>query len=335
MSKISVVTGCAGFIGSHMTEFLLKKKHFVYGIDNLASGKIKNLKNFRKDNKFKFVKSDVKNFNNIIKKNKIKKIDYFFHFAGHGELIPSIKNPLKYFENNSFKTAIVMDTIKKKFKLKKFIYAASSSCYGITNKKTRESNKIKIEHPYAFSKYIGEQICLHWAKIYKIPVISIRIFNAYGPRSRTNNVYGAVIGVFLKQKLSNHPLTVIGNGKQKRDFLYISDLCEAFHKASISKYNYEIFNLGSSKPNSINYLASLISNNKKYIPWRQGEPFKTDANINKIKKYLKWKPEVSLKSGIEIVKNNIYYWKNAPLWTKKKIYLATKLWNKCLKKKKY
>ena len=196
MKNISFITGCAGFIGSHMCDYLLKKKHKVYGLDNMVSGKFKNLNASLKNKDFTFIKGDIKNFEKLTKKFKIKKIDYLFHFAGHGELIPSIENPLEYFKNNSLNTVILMDNIKKNYKLKKFIYAASSSCYGINNNRTDELQKIKIEHPYAFSKYIGEQACLHWSKVYKIPLISIRIFNAYGPRSRTNNVYGAVIGVF-------------------------------------------------------------------------------------------------------------------------------------------
>ena len=113
----------------------------------------------------------------------------------------------------------------------------SSSCSqkfqnnGLSEKKTSENFNISTKHPYAFSKYVGEQACLHWGSVYKIPVISIRIFNAYGPRSRTNNVYGAVIGVFIKQSISTQPLTIVGDGSQKRDFLYISDLCDAFYKA--------------------------------------------------------------------------------------------------------
>jgi len=330
MKKITLITGCAGFIGSHMTDYLLKKKHVVYGIDNFVSGKIKNLKNSINHKNFKLIKGNIKNFEKMCKINSIKKIDYIFHFAGHGELIPSIKDPLNYFKNNAVNTAIIMDIVKKKFNLKKFIYAASSSCYGIHNNKTSEKQKIKIEHPYAFSKYIGEQVCLHWAKLYKIPTISLRIFNAYGPRSRTNNVYGAVIGVFLKQKISNYPLTVVGDGKQKRDFLYISDVCDAFYKAATSKYKNEVFNLGSGISESVNYLASLISDKIKFIPWRPGEPQKTEANIKKIKRYLKWKPKISLKVGIKAVMNNIEYWNNAPLWTPKKINLATKEWMKYL-----
>ena len=201
----------------------------------------------------------------------------------------------------------------------------------MSKRKTSESQKINIQHPYAFSKYVGEQVALHWGKVYKLPVISIRIFNAYGPRSRTNNVYGAVIGVFLKQKLSNYPLTIVGSGKQKRDFLYISDVCEAFFKAAISKYKNEIFNLGRGYAESVNYLSSLISDNKKFIPWRPGEPLKTEANINKIKRKLKWKPTINIERGINMLLKDIQYWRNAPVWTPLKIQKATKLWFKYLK----
>tara|TARA_Y100000996_G_scaffold22154_2_gene16106 strand:- start:373 stop:1359 length:987 start_codon:yes stop_codon:yes gene_type:complete len=326
--KVSLVTGCAGFIGSHMTDYLLKRKHKVYGIDNLTSGKIININANLKNSKFVFINSDLKNFNKISK--KIKKIDYVFHFAGNGELIPSIEKPYKYFKNNALNTVLLLEILRNKFKIKKFLYAASSTCYGLSKRKTSEKQKINIQHPYAFSKYVGEQAVLHWGKVYKIPVISIRIFNAYGPRSRTTNVYGAVIGVFIKQFLSKKPLTIVGDGNQKRDFLYISDLCEAFYKASIANYKNEIFNLGSGNPNKINYLAKLIYDKKVFLPWRPGEPRKTDANIDKISKMLNWKPKISLKEGIKIILKNIDWWKKAPLWTPKKIKTATKNWNKYL-----
>ena len=327
--KISLVTGCAGFIGSHMVDYLLNKGHFVYGIDNLTSGKRININHNLKKKKFKFFNRDLKYFKNI--SNNIKKIDYIFHFAGNGELIPSIEKPFIYFKNNAMNSALLIETVReKKYKIKKFIYAASSTCYGLSDIKTSENAKINIQHPYAFSKYVGEQAILHWGKVYKIPTISIRIFNAYGPRSRTTNVYGAVIGVFIKQLISNKPLTIVGDGTQKRDFLYISDLCRAFYMAAISKYKNEVFNLGSGKPKSIMVLAKLIFNKKIFLPWRPGEPKKTDANIIKIKKYLKWSPKISLKVGIKNVLRNIEWWKNAPLWTPSKIKKATKNWNKYL-----
>jgi UDP-glucose 4-epimerase len=330
VKKLALVTGCAGFIGSHMTEYLLDKNIKVIGVDNLSSGSINNIKNIN-SKKFKFYNIDVKYIAKILK--NIKKLDFVFHFSGNGELIPSIEQPKKYFENNSLNTVNLIEEIRaKKFKLKKFIYAASSTCYGINKKITDENAKINLEHPYALSKYVGELSCLHWGKVFNIPVISIRIFNAYGPRSRTSGVYGAVIGVFLKQKIEDYPLTIVGNGNQKRDFLHVEDLCRAFYKAAISSYKNEIFNLGYGKAKTINYLASLISNNHTFIPWRAGEPIKTEANICKIKKFLNWKPRINLKNGIAIVLKNIEYWKEAPLWTKQKISKATKNWNKFLSK---
>ncbi len=327
-NRIALVTGCAGFIGSHMCDYLLKKKLIVYGVDNLSSGKIKNIQHIKNKN-FKFIKSDIKNLNFFSRK---RKIDYIFHFAGNGELIPSIDNPIEYLKNNTVNTAIMLDQIvKNKIRIKKFVYAASSTCYGKNNSKTNENSKINIEHPYALSKYLGEYCLLHWSKIYKIPSVSIRIFNAYGTRSRTNNAYGAVIGVFLKQKLSNYPLTIVGDGSQKRDFLYVTDVCDAFYKAVKLKSKFEILNLGFGKSKKINFLANLISDKKTYIPWRPGEPKNTEANISKIKKKLKWKPTISLKEGIKKIMKDIGYWENAPLWTKKKIKKATKNWQKYLK----
>lgn len=328
--KTSLITGCAGFIGSHLVNFLLNKNQKVIGIDNLCSGKSKNLKNAFKNKNFLFFRGDIKNIYKILKNKKIK-IDYVFHLAGHGELIPSIEKPVEYFNNNAMNTVHLIDYVRKNHKIKKFIYAASSSCYGIVNGKTNEKSKISIEHPYAFSKYVGELACLHWGKVFKMPIISIRIFNAYGPRSRTSNVYGAVIGVFLKQKLMNYPLTIVGNGFQKRDFLYISDLCRAFYMASKSNLNSEIFNLGRGKAESVNYLASLISNKKKFIPWRPGEPKFIEANISKIKSKLRWRPTTKLKDGMRKVIKEINFWKNAPLWTNKSIRQATKNWHKYLK----
>jgi len=330
MKKISLITGCAGFIGSHMTDFLLKKNHKVIGVDNLISGKKINLENALKHKSFLFIKNDLINIKKFIK--KIKKIDYVFHFAGHGELIPSIENPIEYLKNNTLMTAELLDTIySNNIKIKKFVYAASSSCYGINNSKTTEKSPIKIEHPYALSKYLGEKCVFHWSKVYKIPVNSIRIFNAYGPRSRTSNVYGAVIGVFLKQKISNYPLTIVGDGEQKRDFLYISDVCDAFYKVAISKYKNQIFNLGFGKAQTINKLAKMISKKISFIPWRPGEPKKTEASIVKIKELTGWYPRINLQSGIKKVLENINYWKKAPLWTKHSIKGSIKNWNKLLK----
>jgi UDP-glucose 4-epimerase len=211
--------------------------------------------------------------------------------------------------------------------VKKFVYAASSSCYGLAKTPTREDFPIMPMYPYALSKYLGELLVFHWSKVYKLPVNSIRIFNAYGTRVKTTGVYGAVFGVFLKQKISKKPFTIVGNGEQKRDFLYVSDVAAAFYLAAKSRVVNQIFNLGAGNPQKINYLAKLLGGDKKvYLPKRPGEPECTYANINKIKKLLSWKPKVSFEQGVAKMLENIDYWEDAPLWDTKKINKATKDW---------
>ncbi len=325
--KIAIVTGGAGFIGSHLVDLLLKKKFIVVVIDNLTGGRLENLKKHKKNKNLIFKKLDI---NKISKNEKIfKKATYVFHFAGIGDIVPSIENPSNYMMTNIQGTVNVLEAARYA-KVKKFIYAASSSCYGINNKRIKESSKIDPQYPYALSKYLGEQAVLHWNKIYGLPVNSIRIFNAYGPRVRTTGVYGAVFGVFFKQKLKKKPLTVIGDGKQSRDFIYVADVAKAFLKAATCKQQGEIFNLGSDSPQSINYLTKLIGGKIIFIPNRPGEPKKTWANITKIKKNLNWKPSIKFKDGVKKMLYQIDEWKTAPLWTPKSIKLATKTWFKYL-----
>jgi UDP-glucose 4-epimerase len=217
--------------------------------------------------------------------------------------------------------------------IKKFVYAASSSCYGLASVPTKENHKISNMYPYALSKYLGEQSALHWSKVYNIPLNSIRIFNAYGKRVRTTGAYGAVFGVFFKQILENQPLTIVGDGKQRRDFIYVTDLVRAFYLAAKTKYNRQIYNVGAGNPQSINKLVNLIGGKKiVYLPKRPGEPECTWANISKIIKELKWKPRVSFEEGVKLMVNDINNWKKAPLWNKKNINQATKTWFKYMGK---
>ena len=298
-------------------------------IDNLSGGRLENLRHHKNNKRLIFKKIDI---NKISKNEKIfNNISYVFHFAGIGDLVPSIENPSNYMTTNVQGTVNVLEAARYS-KVKKFIYAASSSCYGINNHRTKENTKINPQHPYALSKYLGEEAALHWNKVYGLPVNSIRIFNAYGPRVRTTGVYGAVFGVFFKQKLKNKPLTVIGNGKQSRDFVYVTDVAKAFFKAATSNKVGQIYNLGSDNPQSINKLVKLIGGKITFIPNRPGEPRKTWANIQKIKKELKWKPVVNFKNGVKKMLNQIDEWKMAPLWSPKSIKSATKIWFKYLGK---
>jgi UDP-glucose 4-epimerase len=253
-------------------------------------------------------------------------VDTIFHLAAQSDIVPSIENPVDYIETNFNGTLNVLDLMNK-FKIKKIIYAASSSCYGIPkNYPTNENEKIDTRYPYAYSKYIAETLIKNWSKIYKIKYISLRLFNVYGIRSRTNNAYGAVIGIFLKQRIMNKVLTIVGNGNQKRDFVNVKDVVIAFYKSMKSKKWNQIYNIGSGKPQKINYLAKLIGGTKIFLPKRPAEPDQTFANINKIKKNLKWKPKISFEEGIKKILKNKSDWNKAVLWDKKKIAKATKLW---------
>ena len=246
--KIAVVTGGAGFIGSHMVDLLLKKNYQVNVIDNLSGGHKKNLAHHKNNQNLKFEKKDICT---LRKDHKFfKNLDYIFHFAGIGDIVPSIENPVNYMHTNIQGTVKVLESARFN-KIKKFVYSASASCYGISSTRKNEKGKIDIKYPYALSKYMGEQMAFHWHKVYKLPVNSIRIFNAYGTRVRTTGAYGAVFGVFFKQKIKKQPLTIVGNGKQSRDFVYVTDVVEAFYSAAKSKKSGEIYNLGATTPRAL------------------------------------------------------------------------------------
>lgn len=329
MKKV-IVTGGAGFIGSHMVDLLLKKRYTVLVIDNLVGGHLNNNSHHKKNKNFIFKNIDIRK--KILDKNLFKNVDYIYHFAGIGDIVPSIEHPSNYMMTNVQGTINVLEAARKA-KIKKFVYAASASCYGKTKNIVAEDTKISLEHPYALSKYLGEQSAFHWHRVYGLPVNSIRIFNAYGPRVRTTGSYGAVIGVFFKQKISNKPLTIVGSGKQSRDFVHVTDVAKAFYKASITKKTGEFFNIGTGNPQTVNHLANLIKGKKIYIPDRPGEPMLSCANNSKAKRILQWKPEKTFEAGINEMLKDINRWKNAPLWTPKKIKKATKTWFKFLKKK--
>ena len=327
--KRVLITGGAGFIGSHTVDSFLKNGFNVRVIDNLVGGNLKNIEHLKNNKNFQFEKQD------ILKLDKVRKFisecEYVVHFAGIGDIVPSIKYPKKYFENNVLGTVKLLDILNPK-KIKKFVYAASSSCYGKAKTPTDENHLINPLYPYALSKYQGEQVALHWYKVYKFPINSIRIFNAYGTRSRTTGAYGAVFGVFLKQLIAKKPLTVVGDGSQKRDFLYVSDVAEAFYLAAVTKKTGCIWNLGSGEPQSVKKLVKLLKPEKIiYIPKRPGEPDVTYADIKKIQKDLKWRPAISFAEGVGKILYNIEYWKNAPLWNEFNIAKETKLWFKYLK----
>lgn len=325
----ALVTGGAGFIGSHMVDLLLEKGDTVVVLDNLVNGRLENLLQHIDNPGLKFVNCDISDYTQGLDEY-FKGVDYVFHYAALADIVPSIQNPIPYHCANIDGTVRVLEAAKKA-NIKKLIYAASSSCYGLAKIfPTPESAIIAPEYPYALTKYLGEEYVMNWHKIYNLPVISLRFFNVYGPRSRTNGTYGAVFGVFLAQKLANKPFTIVGDGEQTRDFTFVTDIVNACYMAAISDVTGEVMNVGSGHTYSVNSLVNFLGGERTYIPKRPGEPDCTFADIQKIKYLLHWAPKVSFEEGIKIMLDNIDFWKEAKVWEPDSIREATKDWFKFL-----
>lgn len=328
MRRVMVTGGC-GFIGSHLTDLILSKGLKVIALDNFSTGNPRNLEHHKDNKNLEIVCADISQYKDMEK--SFKHVDIVFHLAALADIVPSIERPCDYHRANVDGTVNVL-MASQKWGVKRFIYAASSSCYGIPdNYPTEESDEIKPQYPYALTKFVGEQYVMHWEKVYNLPAVSLRLFNVYGERSRTSGTYGAVFGVFLKQKLEDRPFTIVGDGTQTRDFTYVSDVINAFWTAGLSDISGEIMNVGSGSTYSINMLADLLKGDKTYIPRRPGEPDCTHADISKIKKLLKWEPEITFTEGVQKVLDNIHYWEDAPLWDEKSIAQATRKWFEHLK----
>lgn len=319
----AVVTGGCGFIGSHMVDLLVAEGFCVSVIDNMVGGRVANIAQHLETPDVTLFEMDIRDL--TPEHEAFADASYVFHFAGIGDIVPSIERPAEYMAVNVQGTVNVLECARTAG-VKKLVYAASSSCYGLADVPTREDHAIDTKYPYALSKYQGEQAVLHWHKVYDLPVNSIRIFNAYGTRSRTSGAYGAVFGVFLKQKLAGAPLTIVGDGTQSRDFLFVTDVARAFYAAATADTVGEIYNLGAGNPQSVNHLVSLLDSEAIHIPKRPGEPDCTWADISKITRDLDWAPRVSFEEGVATILENIDYWREAPLWNESNIAEATKTW---------
>ena len=324
----ALVTGGAGFIGSHICQELLSRGHQVLAIDNLASGRLENFKEFGDTKNFEFKKVDILDRDGLLP--LFKGTDWVFHMAGLADIVPSIEKPELYFDVNVKGTLNVLEAAKNAG-VKRFTYAASSSSYGIPEEyPTPETTPIAPQYPYALTKYLGEELVLHWSQTYKLPAVSLRLFNVYGPRSRTSGTYGAVFGIFLAQKLNHKPYTVVGDGKQTRDFTFVTDVADAFILAAESDLNGEFLNVGSGNTYSVNRLVELLDGDVEYIPKRPGEPNCTFADVSKIERLLGWKAKVPFEKGVQKMIEKIENWKTAPVWNSNSIQDATASWFKFL-----
>jgi UDP-glucose 4-epimerase len=321
-----VVTGGAGFIGSHLVERLLGESHPVLVLDDLSNGRRANLEAAgRAGGELELVETDVADHERM--HSLLNEGDWVFHLAALADIVPSVQSPLDYHHANVDGTASVVEAARQA-RAARFVYAASSSCYGIPDVyPTPESAPLRPQYPYALTKALGEQIVLHWAQVYGLPTVSLRFFNVYGPRARTSGTYGAVFGVFLAQKLAGRPFTVVGDGEQTRDFTFVTDVAEACVTAARSDAS-GIFNVGSGTATSVNRIAELLGHDDGvvHVPKRPGEPDCTLAAVSRIRDALGWEARVPVEQGIAELLRQIDYWRDAPVWDPESIEQATEPW---------
>jgi UDP-glucose 4-epimerase len=319
-----LVTGGAGFIGSHLVERLLKDGHEVTAIDNLAVGREKNLSQAMLSGKCIFHRVDVRDRDAL--PALFKGVHTVYHLAALADIVPSIERPVEYFTTNVDGTFNVVEAARA-CGVKRVVYAASSSCYGTPDiYPTPEDAPIRPQYPYALTKYLGERIALHWGRVYDIPAVSLRFFNVFGSRARTSGTYGAVFGVFLAQKLAGQPFTVVGDGTQTRDFTFVTDIVDGVVTGANSDLRDEILNLGSGGTYSVNHLCRLLGGDIEHIPKRPGEPDCTFADTSKVERLLGWHARTPFEDGVRIMLEHIDDWRDAPLWDVRSIADATKVW---------
>lgn len=293
MAKI-IVTGGAGFIGSNLTDALIEKGHDVLIIDNLTTGKKENI-----NPRAEFFEVDLRNYDEI--HPIFKGVDFVFHEAALPRIPLSIEKPQ---ESNDINIKGTLNALvaAKFFGVKKFIYAASSSALGSNNSiPMKEDSQCHPLNPYALQKYVGELYCKIFSNIYKLPTVSLRYFNVYGPRQPREGSYVPVIGIFLTQKKKGEKLTITGDGKQTRDFTHVFDVVRAniLTMESDKVGEGEVINIGGGKNYSINKIAEMVGGEAIHISERPGEMRDTLADITKARTLLGWQPEITLEEGIK------------------------------------
>jgi UDP-glucose 4-epimerase len=326
-----VVTGGAGFIGSHLVDRLIAEGRSVRVFDSFVVGRRGNLRQHEGSPSLRIVEGDVADQGAVMQ--ACAGSDRIFHLAARADIVPSIQEPQAYFRANVDGTFNVLEAARTRG-VSRFVYVASSSCYGIpTQYPTPETAPADPQYPYALTKYLGEQLVMHWASVYRLPAVSLRFFNVYGPRARTSGSYGAVFGVFLAQMMAGKPLTVVGDGEQTRDFTYVSDVVDALLAVARSDRIGEIYNVGSGRPASVNELIRHLGSPPTVaIPKRPGEPDCTWADIGKIRAHLGWAPQVGFAEGVAVMRENMHQWRDAPVWTAERIADATSDWFRFLDK---
>jgi UDP-glucose 4-epimerase len=305
-----LVTGGAGFIGSNLVDRLILEGHDVTVIDNESSDAHDHFYWNPLANNYKYNICDYIMCSDVFKRHNP---DVVFHIAAEARIQPCIEDPLKAVESNMVGTATILELCRR-YKVKKVMYSSTSSAYGLKNScPLSEDMPNDCLNPYSVSKVSGEELCKMYSSLYNLETIIFRYFNVYGERQPLKGQYAPVIGIFQRQKKNNEPLTIVGDGEQRRDFTHVSDVVNANILAATKKFEEwqtentkqylykfgQIYNVGTGTNYSVNEIAKLIGGNTINIPARLGEARITLANIDKIKKHLNWKPSIDLPTWIK------------------------------------
>jgi len=293
---ISIVTGGAGFIGSHIVEKLLQLEHMVVVIDNEYSDN----DNFHWRKDTLNVNLDITDYKGL--KQAFTGADYVFHLAAEARIGPAIENPVNALNINTIGTCNVLQCARE-VGAKKVLYSSTSSGYGLNDAPNVETQPDDCLNPYSVSKIAGEKLCKMYTDLYGLKTIAFRYFNVFGERAPRKGQYAPVTGIFLRQKAAGEPLTIVGDGEQRRDYIYVKDVANANIMAAISNPDDDaygqVYNVGSGKNYSVNEIASFISDDTINIPPRIGEARNSLANIDKIQKTFAWRPEVDVEQWIK------------------------------------
>mgnify|MGYP001294086649 FL=1 len=294
---ISLVTGGAGFIGSNLVDYLLSKGHQVVCIDNESAEC--NDKFYWNDKAWN-INADITDYKCM--KNAFTNVDYVFHLAAEARLQPAIKNPIEAVYKNCVGTTTVLQCAREAG-VKRVVYSSTSSGYGFNPSPNIETQPDDCLNPYSASKVAAEKFCKMYSDLYGLETVVLRYFNVFGERSPTRGQYAPVIGIFQRQRDAGEPLTIVGDGTQRRDFIYVGDVARANELAAlmpgVKDHLGQVFNVGSGVNYSVQEIADAISDNQTYIPKRDGEMETTWSNIDKVNKVIGWKPEVDVLEWIK------------------------------------
>lgn len=294
-----VVTGGAGFIGSHLVDELMVQGHEVTVVDNFSEGREENITRWMGHERFTLVRGDIRDYD-LMRRVMDQKLSVF-HLAGCSRIQPSIVDPGMAFSQNIMGTLNVAEAARIAG-VRRIVYSASSSAYGLRNTPPlKESMPTDCLNPYSLSKKCGEEIMDVYNRLYGMSTISLRYFNVYGPRHQEDGAYATVIAIFRRQRRHGQPMTIVGDGEQRRDFTFVSDVVRANMLAMMNWEATGVFNIGAGRNYSINEVAELIGGPTINVLPRQGEARATLADYSKADDQLGWTPAVNFETGLALL----------------------------------